>query len=333
MSRFGPIPLLIWCVAALLPSVRADAQVTPSPPLMMVPSDSTVPPPDGFSTVPPPGPDAFGGSDIVPSAPNFGQAQGYGPTQGPFTWQLLPDGLMYPSYLAGEREPRLGSEWVYERQMGWIWNIAMGARVGLLRFGTEDSLLPEGVQLDAEVAAFPRLQLNYDRDLAAVDFRGGAALTSRTGPWETKFSIYHLSSHLGDQYMLATGATRLNFSRNAVVLGLAFRPIADVRLYGEVGWAFYDWGDTDPWEFQFGIEYSPARPTGPAGAPFFAVNGHLRQEVQYGGALTVQTGWQWRGRSGHLFRTGLEYFNGKSEQYQFTNQFEQQIGVGIWYDF
>ena len=47
MSRFGPIPLLIWCVAALLPSVRADAQVTPSPPLMMVPSDSTVPPPDG----------------------------------------------------------------------------------------------------------------------------------------------------------------------------------------------------------------------------------------------------------------------------------------------
>ena len=74
-------------------------------------------------------------------------------------------------------------------------------------------------------------------------------------------------------------------------------------------------------------------PPGRRGAPFFAINGHLRQEVHFGGALTVQTGWQWRGPSGHLFRVGLEYFNGKSEQYQFTNQFEQQIGVGMWYDF
>jgi len=260
--------------------------------------------------------------------------QGYGPWQGAYTWQLLPDGLMYPSYLAGQREPRLGSEWVHDRRMGWLWNIAMGARVGLLRFGTEDSLLPEGFQFDAEAAAFPRLQLNDDRDLAAVDFRAGAVLTSRQGPWETKFAVYHLSSHLGDQFMLENlGATRVDFSRNALVLGLAYRPIPDVRLYGEAGWAFYDWGDTEPWEFQFGFEFSPARPTGPAGAPFFAINAHLRQEVRFGGALTVQTGWQWRGRSGHLFRFGLEYFNGKSEQYQFSDHFEHQIGAGIWYDF
>ena len=67
--------------------------------------------------------------------------------------------------------------------------------------------------------------------------------------------------------------------------------------------------------------------------PFFAINAHLRQEVQFGGGLTVQAGWQWRGRSGHLFRTGLEFFDGKSEQYQFSDQFERQIGVGMWYDF
>ena len=127
--------------------------------------------------------------------------------------------------------------------------------------------------------------------------------------------------------------TRVDFSRDALVLGLAYRPLPDVRIYGEVGWAFYVWGDTQPWEFQFGVEYSPVRPTGPQGAPFLAVNAHLRQEEQFGGGLTVQAGWQWRGHSGHLFRTGLEYFNGKSEQYQFGNQFEQQVGVGIWYDF
>jgi hypothetical protein len=156
----------------------------------------------------------------------------------------------------------------------------------------------------------------------------------RYGPWETKLEIYHLSSHLGDQFLLANpGATRINFSRDALVLGLAYRPLPDVRIYGEVGWAFYTWGETQPWEFQFGCEYSPARPSGLQGDPFLAINAHLRQEVDFGGALTVQTGWQWRGAGGHLFRLGLEYLNGKSEQYQFSDKFEQQLGGGLWYDF
>ena len=61
---------------------------------------------------------------------------------------------------------------------------------------------------------------------------------------------------------------------------------------------------------------------------FFAVNAHLREENDYGGNFTVQTGWQWRGRTGHLLRLGMQYFNGMSEQYEFYNKFEEQIGVG-----
>ena len=88
-----------------------------------------------------------------------------------------------------------------------------------------------------------------------------------------------------------------------------------------------------PWEFQFGTEYSPLGPTGSRGAPFLAVNGHLRQEVDFGGTLIVQAGWQWRGRTGHLMRRGLEYFNGQSEQYQFFHDHEQLVGIGVWYDY
>ena len=47
-------------------------------------------------------------------------ADDYGRWQEPYSWQLLPDGLMYPSYLAGEREPRIGSEWVHDERLGWI---------------------------------------------------------------------------------------------------------------------------------------------------------------------------------------------------------------------
>ena len=74
-------------------------------------------------------------------------------------------------------------------------------------------------------------------------------------------------------------------------------------------------------------------PTGLAGSPFLAANVHLREEVDFGGDLTVQAGWLWRGTSGQTLRFGAHYLNGKSSQYQNFDQFEEQIGAGLWYDF
>ena len=64
------------------------------------------------------------------------------------------------------------------------------------------------------------------------------------------------------------------------------------------------------------------------------MNGHLREELNYSGNFTLQTGWAWRGdRSSHLLRAGFHYYNGLSNQYSFFRQFEQQIGGGVWYDY
>jgi len=92
-------------------------------------------------------------------------------------------------------------------------------------------------------------------------------------------------------------------------------------------------GGAKPWEIQFGTEWAQAGPTGPRGTPFFAINGHLREEVDWGGDVSTQAGWLWRGNSGQVFRLGLHYFNGKSSQYQTFDHFEEQIGFGLWYDF
>jgi hypothetical protein len=254
----------------------------------------------------------------------------------PWHWQSMPDGLLYRSYLAGNREPRLGSQIVHDRNLGWLWDATVGGRVGLLRYGTDNSIWPQGWQFDIEGAAFPRLDLEHYEDLVAVDFRGGFLSTTRQGPFETKFGYYHLSSHLGDEYIIAhpnSLKTRLNYSRESLIAGLAVYANPSLRLYEEVGWAFQEDGGAKPWEFQFGIDYSSSEPTGTFGTPFFAINVHLRQENNFGGNMTVQTGWQWRGRSGHLLRTGMQYFNGMSDQYQFYNKFEEQIGFGLWYDY
>ena len=140
----------------------------------------------------------------------------------PWTWQVLPTGLMYKSYLAGGREPRFGTQFVHERSQGWLWDTTLGARVGLVRYGTDNDLWPEGWQLDVEGAAFPRLMLEHDRDLNSVDFRAGMPLTYRVGPWEMKFGYYHYCSHLGDEFVLThPEVTRIDYVRETLIFGLA----------------------------------------------------------------------------------------------------------------
>ena len=252
-----------------------------------------------------------------------------------WSWQVLPDGLLFPAYLAGGRESRFALLTTYEQDEGWLWDITLGGHVGILRFGDNHVNWPNGWQLDIEGACFPRLDLENENDLVSVDFRFGIPLTRRVGRWEQKFGYYHLSSHLGDEFMESNpDIPRINYSRDVIVLALAYRPIDGIRLYGEAGWAFYTSGGSDPWEFQFGAEYSPIWPfVGFPGTPFAAVNTSIREDTNYSANVTLQGGWQWRGLTGHLFRMGLEYFNGKANQAQFFQTTEEQLSFGIYYDY
>lgn len=250
-------------------------------------------------------------------------------------WRLLPQGLIYRSYLAGAREPRAGAEWNYVLGRGWVWDFTMGARVGLLRYGDGSAVLPQGWQLDVEGAALGRLAFDRNLDLEATDYRAGLPLTYGRGRYATKFAFYHLSSHVGDEFLLThPGFTRLNYSRNVLVWGHSWQLTDNLRLYGEAGYAVDNDGGSQPWEFQFGADYAPLYPTGFSGAPFLAFNGHLREEVDFGGQFTMHAGWAWRDDGpGRLFRTGLMYNNGKHRQLSFPFDYEHQVGLGAWYDF
>jgi len=251
-----------------------------------------------------------------------------------WTWQLLPDGILYRAYLANPKESRLGTQIFNAHGDGALWDSTLGGRVGLMRFGTTDPSWPQGWQLDIEGSAQVRLDPDENLDLRSVDYRVGVPLTYGFGRHRLKFGYYHLCSHMGDEFLIANPSfTHVNFVRDVLSVGYAYYVTENLRVFSEVGWAFRD-DVSKEWEFQFGLDYSPARPTGPAGAPFFAVFGHLREELNYSGNFVLQAGWAWRGdRSSHLLRTGLHYYNGLSDQYSFFRNFEQQIGAGVWYDF
>jgi len=246
---------------------------------------------------------------------------------------LLPKGFIYPTYLADPNAPRLGTQLVHEQKDGWLWDSTLGGRVGLFRWGPAD--YPSGVQLDLLAAAKLRMDPHQESDVRSVDYLVNLPLTWDYGPHKFKFGYSHLSSHLGDEFLLKNpGFNRLNYVRDSLLLGYSYYPTPYWRLYGEASYSFYR-KVADPWGLTFGVEYAPTVPTGVQGAPFAAVNTTLRQEVNFSGGLSLQAGWSWRSTQNPsgLLRTGLYYYNGKSPQYSFFNQFEQQLGWGIWYDF
>lgn len=272
------------------------------------------------------------------TADGYELAQASGPIyaeQEVWTAHWMPDGLIYRSYLAGVKEPRFASVWSNEKDFGSQWDVAIGGRLGILRWGTSGCERPNGWQLDLEGAVFPRLDPDGDSTpLIAADFRAGVPLTYGHGPLHLKLEYYHISSHLGDEFMLDfPDVQRINYSRDTLAFGMGYYWTDALRLYGEAGFAPSAVGGAEPWDIQFGADYSPTYTPG-HGSPFAALNVHLREDVDFGGNFVAQIGWQWRRRpNGGVFRLGLQYFTGKNEQYEFFSDTESRLGAGLWVDF
>jgi hypothetical protein len=275
------------------------------------------------------------------STASGGSSQGgdvYGGCDGEYGWHVLPEQLIYRSYLASTTAPRMGAVFNLDEREEWKWDLTIGGRIGVLRYGTCDCdcEMPQGWQLDVSAAAFPRLTpVANTIDLEATDYRFGIPLSYGHGRQQWKLAYFHLSSHMGDEFAIRYGALgrRINYSRDAVVLGYSTMPTDDFRVYGEVSAAFKS-DISETWHFQFGCEYSQLQRSGPRGSPFFAFNTQLREENNYGGRVTMQGGWQWTSATlGRRCRIGLQYYNGNHEKYQFLHSSEQKIGFGIWYDF
>jgi hypothetical protein len=256
-----------------------------------------------------------------------------------WTWQLFPEGLIYPAYLANVNDSRMGGVWNYDKDLGWDWDINLGGRASMLRYGTKSTLYPEGFQVDFEGNVHLRLDLENEMDMDANDFHFGIPFSYGTKIWQVRTGYYHVSSHMGDERILrrqnqGLPHERLNYVREAWILGYSCKVTQSLKVYAEADYAFWTGEKTKPWHFLFGAEYSkpyPARDWW--GTPFAAVNVLLLQEHDFDGNITVQTGWQWRGQRNQLFRFGVQYFAGISEQYEHIDKREHQIGLGFWYDF
>jgi hypothetical protein len=246
--------------------------------------------------------------------------------------QLLPDGLIYRPYLAGPKEPRTGIQFFSTDDGGWSWFSSVGGQIGILRFGTYDTFRPVGIQFDIEGSAQFRSMDAELLDFSSTDVRFGFPVSIGWGGQETKLSLYFLRSKPeGSLFERLVDQSDRVFDRRAIVLGHSIHLAEKLRIYGEVGYAFES-ELTGNWEFQFGAELAPVLPTGILGAPFAAANVYLLEREDFGGSLTLQAGWGWRGKNARLLRVGLFYSNGTSNHALLDDRNEQLFGFGFWQD-
>ena len=285
-----------------------------------------------------PGPYPSGASTYGP-VPSAGSAAPNIPLENPaeddWDWRLLPTSLVYSSYWAAPKEPRFSGVHFFNQSNQLIEEGELGARFGLLRYGTPNDTVPQGFQWDVEGAAFPRLLPYETFDMASCDYRVGTDCSYGVGDWRFRCGYYHLSSHVADEYMLRhPDFVRVRYKRETFLWGVSNYPTEWARLYFECGCAFSVAGEGKPLELIFGTDLGTTEPTGFRGAPFAALAVHLRQEVDYGGAFVTQAGWMWRDKPfGHVFRVGFQYLTGYDPQNEFLHDYQQQYGIGVWYDF
>ncbi|TWU25039.1 hypothetical protein Pla52o_13360 [Novipirellula galeiformis] len=253
----------------------------------------------------------------------------------PMGWSILPDGLLYKSYLAGPHEPRIGMVIFSDTEEGVYWDATLGGRVGLLRYGSLGSSDPNGWQWDLEGAVMVRLDVMSSEDVDSMDFRFGTLITRADGPWSAKMGYFHISSHVGDEYLERYPLfERVNYVTESLVFGLSYQASDPLRLYGEFAYGVKASGGAKPVQIQTGAEYVPAPLSPQRGGPFAAVNLDIRQVVDFSPTMNLQAGWQWQGpESKRRLRFGLQYLNGYTTQFQFYDQREEQIGGGLWFDY
>lgn len=254
-----------------------------------------------------------------------------------FGWQVLPKGLMYKSYIAGEKEPRMQFIQLHDtRSKRRVWEAVLGGRVGLLRYGSFDSINPQGFQLDIEGAVFARvLPDEVSAMLEGSDYRAGLIGTNKFNGTALKYGYYHISSHIGDEFLLANPTfNRINYVRDSVIAGVTQDLNYSTQVYGEMAYALGAEGGAKPLEFQFGGQYLPVAKSSLRGAPYVASNYHIREDFGFQGGFNTVAGWGWQGvETRHRFRIGLQYYHGPSLQYQFLDRVENLYGGGIWLDY
>ncbi len=227
----------------------------------------------------------------------------------------------------------------------------IGKHVGAASFGGDfiiirlkDVLWWHGdMDLGVQAGIFSVFDLDHiEACMVNTDFFASALVTYAFDCWSFRARLWHLSSHLGDEFILSNPChERYNLSDEGVDFFASYQFGYAVRLYAGIGYIF-DRDKTfpeDPFYFEWGSE---VRVFGGKDCfnklyvqPFFAMHFRTWEEHDYDIDQTYALGVEWGKVQGigQKFRIFLEYHSGYSKEGQFVRERSNYFAVKVNYGF
>lgn len=227
----------------------------------------------------------------------------------------------------------------------------IGKHVGAVSFGNDfiflrlkDVLRWHGdMDIGIQAGIFAVFDLDHpEACLVNTDFFVAGLLTYAYDRWSYRFRFWHLSSHLGDEFLLSNpNFDRRNLSDNGVDLFASYQYGQAVRIYAGIGYIYYrdDEYPEQPLYFEAGSEI---RVFGGRDCfnrlyiqPFLAMHFRAWEEHDFDIDQTYALGVEWSKIQGvgQKFRIFLEYHNGFSKEGQFVKERADYFAIKTEYGF
>jgi hypothetical protein len=249
---------------------------------------------------------------------------------------FLPAGDVFKPLIIDIKMPRF---FVSVRQYGYRDTSFTIAAVGVGElFGLHRSVdIDAGSAWQISIVGGLQAQFNLDassKDLINTDYFVGVPFSYRHDAMSYRIHLYHQSSHLGDEYLIHSSPTRMEFSYEA---------LNAVQSYELSTWRGYYGGEVilrkEPHTLktlsvQGGIEYYGSLPTWGRGVPVAGLDVKSTEEHDWAINTSISAGLEFRGSpdSDRYIRVVLEYYRGHNPHGQFyTDGTRMQFyGVGVY---
>jgi hypothetical protein len=251
---------------------------------------------------------------------------------------LMPGGQLFRPLIADPRWPHFAAAYQYylnEREVTHVGAVSFGETFTLYRERLGRGWWEVGVQ----AGVFAVFDLAAEsKDLINADYVVGVFGAYRYGDFSALGRLFHQSSHVGDEFLIANRVrNRVNLSYESVDLRLSYEFFGDAfRLYGGGGYLFdQEPSSLKPWSLQWGAEFRSPWP-GPQSAwrPVAAVDMQNREENNWRVDVSARAGLQFEGvLASRNLQLLVEYFRGHSPNGQFYKEKLDYIGLGVHFHF
>ncbi len=246
---------------------------------------------------------------------------------------LPPSRYLFRPLLADPKEPSFFASWrsydFEDRSDVEVAAIGMGAAIPLWRSDPDDTDL---WQLSLEAGVFSEFDLDRSSDLLNSDYIVGFPLHWKHDETSARLRIYHQSSHLGDETLVARMRNRFDLSFESAELLVSYEKFG-LRAYGG---GEYLWrrspSDLDPGLLHWGAEARTPRKL----FELFRLEGGFDvkyyEEFDYTPDRSAKAGLVF-GDVTNEIHVMAEYFNGHAPHGQFLLQELEFYGIGVYYRF